>query len=203
MTQRPVPVGFVRATVAQEKSEKLLASPHQLRHGVDPGAHQITHRLVNLIGHPHRCQVPRAVLQRQLLRVPPVGLDPIARLSSNQRRRSDDAAMPEIGELAIDAISASAGFIAEFEPTAVLAQSLGELGHVQRRIGDRADEAYCSVATLLGSGDRQCSFVDVETDVERLLHVSSATKRTRRDGAASRLCRSDSHRLRLPKDMRT
>ena len=47
MTQRPVPAGFVRATVAQEKSEKLLASPHQLRHGVDPGAHQITHRLVN------------------------------------------------------------------------------------------------------------------------------------------------------------
>jgi hypothetical protein len=38
MTQRPVLAGFVRATVAQEKSEKLLASPHQLHHGVDPGA---------------------------------------------------------------------------------------------------------------------------------------------------------------------
>lgn len=82
---------------------------------------------MNLIGHPHRCQVPRAVLQRQLLRVPPVGLDPIARLSRNQRRRRDDAAMPEIGELAIDAISASAGFIAEFEPTAVLLNRLASL----------------------------------------------------------------------------
>ena len=73
MTQRPVLAGFVRATVAQEKSEKLLASPHQLHHGVDPDAHQITHRLVNPGTHtavrsPERCcnasfcKSPRSVL---------------------------------------------------------------------------------------------------------------------------------------------
>jgi hypothetical protein len=87
MTQRPVLARLVDATMPQKEREMLLTGTHELHHRVDPSPHEVAHRLVNLVGHPHRCQIARTVLQSQLPRVSPVSLDPIARLASNQRRR--------------------------------------------------------------------------------------------------------------------
>ena len=95
MTQRPVLPGFVGATVPQEKSEKLLAGAHQLHDRIDPCADEVTHRLVNFVGHPHRREIARPMLQSQFLIVSPVGFDPIARLAGNQRRRGHGATMAE------------------------------------------------------------------------------------------------------------
>ena len=44
-------------------------------------AHQIAQGLMRRVRHPHRRQVARAITPRQLHRIPPIGLHPIARLS--------------------------------------------------------------------------------------------------------------------------
>ena len=82
------------ASLAQQKSGKLLARPAQAMHRIEPGAHQIAHRLVPGIGNPHRRQLARPVQPGQAGGIPPVGLDPVARSLGDQRGGHHDAFVP-------------------------------------------------------------------------------------------------------------
>ena len=64
--------------------------PPQQEH---PRPHQIPHRLLLLIRNPHRRQLPATQQPRQLARVPPVRLDPLARRLRNPRRRPSGASV--------------------------------------------------------------------------------------------------------------
>jgi hypothetical protein len=54
---------------------------------------------------------------RQLLRVAPIGLDPLARLVRDHRRRRNNTLVPEARELAMDVVATAACLIAEVELT--------------------------------------------------------------------------------------
>src|SRR5713226_10342833 len=128
------------------------------------------------------------MLQSELLRVPSVCLDPLTWLAGNQCRRRHRAAMAEIDELSVNAITASAGLVAKRQATALIGKSLGEFGNVHRRVGDGADEADLAVPSFLGCGDGNVRLVNVEANIERFLHDPSAYRdSTHPFGAASRL----------------
>jgi hypothetical protein len=111
----------------QQKREKLLASPHELHHSIQPGPHQIPHRLVDLVRHPDGGQPAGTMLNDQLLRIPSVGFDPLARLFGNQRRRSNRTTVTEFDQLSVDAIATTSSFIAKLQSVAVFGQTLAKL----------------------------------------------------------------------------
>src|SRR5713226_463426 len=128
------------------------------------------------------------MLQSELLRVPSVCLDPLTWLAGNQCRRRHRAAMAEIDELSVNAITASAGLVAKRQATALIGKSLGEFGNIRRRVGDGANETDFSVPSLFGCGDGNAYLVNVEANIKRLLHDPSACRdSTHPYGAASRL----------------
>ena len=69
-------------------------------------------------------------------RVAPVGLDPLARLSRDQRRSHHRTLVPKPGELSLNAIAARAGFIAEPKFAVSAGQLRDQRFHRRRRIGD-------------------------------------------------------------------
>ena len=157
-------------------------------HGIHAGANKIADRLVYWIRNPDRRQVAEAMLQGELLRIPPVCLDPLTRFAGNQCRCRHRAAVTKINKLSVDAITASAGLVTEFQATAPIGQSLGEFGYIRRRVGNGADETDFAVPSLLGCGDGNAHLVNVEANIERLLHDPSACRDCAHPyGAASRL----------------
>lgn len=148
---RPVlPVGAVDAAMAQQESEALLPRPGELRRRVHAGADQIADRLMHRVRHPHRRQVTSTMLQRQLLGIAPVVLDPVAWLARDQARRRHQAAMPQVSQLSINAVAAAAGFVAEIQPMAVLAEPLRHLRDIGRRVGKGADKTNITIAPFIG-----------------------------------------------------
>ena len=84
----------VMAALPQQEPRELLACPAQRMHRIETRAHQIAHRLVPGIRNPHRRQLAGPVQPRQTGRIPPIGLDPVARPLRDQRRRHHDAFVP-------------------------------------------------------------------------------------------------------------
>jgi hypothetical protein len=72
---------------------------------------------VSSIWNPDGRQVAGAVEERQLLRVAPIGLDPLARLTWDHRGCRHGALMSERCQLAMDAVPTPTCFIAEVELT--------------------------------------------------------------------------------------
>lgn len=85
------------------------------------------------IGHPYRRQIAGTMLERQLLGIPPVGLDPLARLAGDQARCRDGAGMTKGNKLTVDAVTAAARFIAKIEIVAVFGKTPDQLRDV---VGD-------------------------------------------------------------------
>jgi hypothetical protein len=73
--------------------------------------------------------------------------------------------MTELAELAIEAVAAGTGLVAELQPVTLLGQPTCQLRDIQRRVRDRADEADLPVATLLRDRYRDAGFVNIEPDV--------------------------------------
>src|SRR5215213_9515583 len=71
--------------VAEQEGLQLLARAPQLLHRRLAGAHQLAHGLVAGIRDPDRRELAGAVQLGQGQRVPPVGLDPLARALRDQR----------------------------------------------------------------------------------------------------------------------
>jgi hypothetical protein len=65
------------------------------------------------IWHPNGSQPVGTMLNGQLVRIPSVGSDPLARLLGNQRRRSNRTTVTELDQLSVDAVVTTAGFVAE------------------------------------------------------------------------------------------
>jgi hypothetical protein len=104
------------------------------------------------VRHPHPGQVAGPVQDRQLLRVAPVGLDPLAWLARNQRGCCDRATVAQRCELAVDVVPATAGVVAEVQ-LAMLRKSLRHLRDVVRLVRDDANKPHRAVppvsATLI------------------------------------------------------
>jgi hypothetical protein len=152
--------------MTQQERQKLLARPHQRHNRVAPGPHQIAHGLVHLVRNPDRRQTARAMLEREHLGIPPVGLDAVAWLASDQRRRRDQAAMAHLRQLAVDPVATAAGLVTELQPTIRPRQPIRQLANLFRRVGDLAAEPDGAVATVLCSGDADAQLVNIEPHKE-------------------------------------
>jgi hypothetical protein len=85
------------SVLEHEGADLLLVHPEDLDRG-RPSADQVADRFVALVRHPDRGQLASAEQPGQRDRVAPVGLDPIARLPRDQRRRDDRALVPQAGD---------------------------------------------------------------------------------------------------------
>jgi hypothetical protein len=115
MPLRPVLAGRVAAAMAKEKGEQLLPRSHEMHGCIYPGSNQISQRFVCDVRHPDRRYIAGSMEDCQLLRIAPVGLDPLSWLAWNHRRRGHGAAMSQACELAMDSVPATARFIAEIK----------------------------------------------------------------------------------------
>jgi len=100
-------------TMAQQEARQLLARLPQHAHRSQSRAHQIANSLMGWVRNPYRCEFARPVQLGQVDGVSPIGLDPIAGFARNQRRRHHDALVSGFAQLALNAITARAGFIAK------------------------------------------------------------------------------------------
>ena len=80
--------------MAQEKARELLTGLAQITNGLKTRAYKVADRLVSLISNFQSGQFTRAMQPGKVDRIPTVGLDPLARLAWDQRRRDNHTTMP-------------------------------------------------------------------------------------------------------------
>ena len=129
---RPV----VMAAVAQQEAGQLLTRLAQSAHRRLTCTNEITDRFMGLIGNPDRGQFTGAVQFGEIDRIPPVGLDPLAWLSRDQRWCDDGAFVSRSGELPLDAVATWSGFITEPQFSSRRRQLDNQRLQGSRRIGD-------------------------------------------------------------------
>src|SRR5271156_65495 len=156
----PVLAGRIAPAMTQQESEQLLTSAHQVHRSIDSCPDQVAKRFVCSVWHPHWRQISRAVENRQLLRVAPVGLNPLSWLPWDHRRCSHGALMSQPCQLAMDPVSTPARFIAKVE-LAMPRKLLRHLVHGFRRVRDHADKPYRSAPTVFCNADGNGRLVDV------------------------------------------
>jgi hypothetical protein len=147
----------------QQEGEQLLPRPHQVHGSIYPRSDQIAQRFVSGVWDPHGRQIPRTMKNRQLLRILPIGLDPLARLAWDHGRRGHGALVPEASNLAIDAITTTACFVAEVE-LAVPGKLLRHLAYSFRSVRDRTDEPHWPTPAVFSNANGDGRLMDVHTD---------------------------------------
>jgi hypothetical protein len=112
---RPMLAGLIDSAMPQQEGQQLLARPHELHRGIQPCPRQIAHGFVRLIWNPDAGEVAGSMQHRELLGIPAVCLDALARLARDHRGGHNGAAMAEIGEMAIDAVPTAPRLVAELQ----------------------------------------------------------------------------------------
>jgi len=102
---------MVVIAVAQQEAGQLLASLSQSAHRRLTCTDEIADRLVGLIRYPDRCQFTGTVELGKVDCASPVRLDPLARLSRNQRWSDHGTIVPHAGKLSLNAVAAWSGLI--------------------------------------------------------------------------------------------
>jgi hypothetical protein len=153
------------ASLAQEKSGKLLARPAQAMYGVEPCPRQIAHRLVPSIRNPHRRQLACPVQSGQAGSIPSVGLDPVAGSPGDQRGGNHDALMSGCRYLALDAVTAWPCLIAKPQAHAIAAKLAQQT--IQRRpsVGDPAVLPDLAAQTARRHRDNDPFLVNIKPNV--------------------------------------
>jgi hypothetical protein len=93
---------FCRRKCAHARGERLVQYPHRRRARLD----QVAHRLMGVIGNPHRRQFAGAMECGQRHSVATVRFDPVSRFHRNERRRRHHALVAKGDQLPITAIAA-------------------------------------------------------------------------------------------------
>ena len=96
--------------------------------------------------------------------IPPIRLDPLARLLGNEGRGHDHARHPVLGERAVQAIPTGAGLVGDDHAGAVAVEPSKELLDVGFSGSDLADGDDVGRAVGAGVGDGDTLFMAVETD---------------------------------------
>jgi len=160
--------------VTQQEAGQLLSRLAQGAHGRLTCTNEITDRLVGLIRNPDRSQFAGAVQLGKVDRIPPVGLDPLAWLSRDQRWRNDGALVSRFGELSLNTVTAWSGFITEPQFSSRRSQLHGQRLQGSRCVGDLPMLAHFSPQARFGQRDRYRILVHVKADIgDRLRHDPS------------------------------
>jgi len=174
---RPATASRVNASMPQQKSAQPLPQLLVENLHVLAGAAEIAHGFLGGVGNPNRGELAGAIEARQAQAVSPVGLDPLAWLARNQRRRHHGAVLVGRDQLPVKLIAAGARFVAKpqrpafgAEPPQQSLQCFGavlDLAPVARRF-----------ATFVGNRDVDPLLVDIQPDVlAKLRHDLSSSMR--------------------------
>jgi hypothetical protein len=180
--RRPGLAAGEHPVVAQQEALELLPGPTHRLHRGRARPHQVAHRLVRRVGHPHPGQLPGPQQARQREGVAPVGLHPVAGPARDQRGRHHRAVVAQRGDLPVQAVAARAGLVADPEPAVLLAEPLDQAPHGLRLVGDLTMEPHRALAAGLGHRDRDPGLVRIQPDAHRpmLVHGSSPMSEARR-----------------------
>ena len=169
----PALLAGIDATVPQQKPLQMLPRLAQNPHRGRPRPNKVAHRLMRRIRHPHRRQLARAVQLRQHHRIAAVRLHPVARLHRDERGRHHDAIMPHLDKLAMQAVAAWSGFIAEMQTPSAGAKLLHQLADMIRAVRNRAPVTDLSATLALCNRDRNRRLMDIQPDEHAILHMVS------------------------------
>ena len=153
----------IDSPMAQEKALQVLAglAEHAPRGG--PRPHQVAHRFVGGIRHPHGCQLAGAVQPGQRGGIAAIGLHPVAGPARDQRGRNHPAVLAEPGQQAMDALAARSGLVAEAELPVAALQARDQAMQRLRAARDLAQKADFTAAARLGDRHRRGPLVDVQS----------------------------------------
>jgi len=138
--------------------------------------HQVPHRLVRLVRHPHRGQFAGAQQTSKLGRVASVRLHPIARAPRDQGGRNDSALMTQLRQLPVQPIPGRTGFITEVQWRMPLLQLAHKTTDRFRVSADLTKEPDLSLTARLGNRCRmtQLGHVQSNKNLRIMLHGSSS-----------------------------
>ena len=151
-------------TVLEHEAADLLAMDPL---GLDrrrPGTHQIPHRLVAFVGHPHRGQLAGAQQPRKRNGVPAVGLHPIAGLPRDQRRRNHGAFVTEQTDQPIETVAGRPCLVAEIDPIELGGDPLNNAAHARIRCVDLAEEANLPLPAGVRNRNGVPQLRDIDSD---------------------------------------
>jgi hypothetical protein len=171
-----LPAG-IRASVLQQQRGDRLALAAQVLDGRLAAPHQVAHRLVRLVRHPDRGQLPGPQQARQRHRIAPVRLHPVARLARDERGRHHRAGVAERHDLAVEPVPGRAGLVADMQPPVPRRQARDQLSH---RLGagvDLAEVTHLAPSAGLGHRHRVLRLrrVDADEDGAVLLHLHGSS----------------------------
>jgi len=167
---QPAPVhqgpgrSVVVMALAQQEAGQLLARLAQSAHRRQARAHEITDRLMGLVGNPNRRQLASAVQPGEVGRIPPVGLDAVTGLAWDQRRSDHDTLMAALAQLTLDAVAARPSPIAETQ-FATATQPRSQCPQRSRCVRDLPMLAHFPPLARLGHRDRNRILVNIQADV--------------------------------------
>ena len=137
MRLRPIAPAVVQPA-AQEQFAQAMAAPLQILAHIIARPAQIADRFLLRRRRPHLRQQPRAEQLGQLARVAAIGLDPLARLARDQRRRNHLARHARRRQLALQRVATRPGFITRLHRARCLPLELPDQPpHGGRLVGDR------------------------------------------------------------------
>ena len=113
---------------------------------------------------PDRGQLAGAQKPGQADRVAPVGLDPVARLPRDQRRRDHDAGVPEPGEQSVEPVPGRPGFVAKVQALVLAGQLRCQAAHAVRRRVHLAVEPHLTIAPGVSDRHRIAQLCHVDPD---------------------------------------
>jgi hypothetical protein len=121
---------------AEEQLAQSMATPLQVLTGIVARPAQVANGFLRGGRRADRRQQTRPSQFDELARIAAIGLDPLARLSGNQRRRHDVAAHPRRCHLPLQCVAARTGFIEDAHQSRGLALELPhQATHGIRRVG--------------------------------------------------------------------
>ena len=163
-----VRLGPVRAgkgpTMPQQKAQQLLPCLALVLGRLRPHAHQIAHRLVRFIRNPHLGQLAGPQQLRQHHGIAPVGLDLVAGLPRDQRRRHHIAAMAEARRQPIEVVAQRPGLVGEMQLLATLAELPQHRPDRLGRIGNGAEKLHRRRRLSCDRRHRDRLLVDVQAN---------------------------------------
>ena len=126
---------------------------HLILLGCFAGTHQIAQRLGTLIRNPYRRQISGSIATCQLLSIPSIRLDPIARFNRYQRRRHNLALDAQLRKLPIHDVARRSRFVTG--PQLLCRTKL--LNHLPDRLGavrNRSQAPHFTIRLRNRYGDR-------------------------------------------------
>jgi hypothetical protein len=148
---------------------RLACNTHRRRPSPDKIAHGLMGRIRNL----HRRQLTGSMQLRQHHRNAPVRLHPVACLHRDERGGHNDAVVPHLDRLAMQAVAAGTRFIAEMQPRSASCEPLHQLADVIGTMRHRPQMADLTTALALRDCDRDRRLVDIQPDERAILHAVS------------------------------